>query len=130
MLEIVHESDIGNTAKENISNAVLLGNSDFKPREIDDIVIKSSVPDNQTKEKLWNLLVYKDYKFTLNVYESYMRAFNRHSHYKKYNREYLRKKFFSDLMYVNRYHSKEYTMMFYKNLNPSFIIDKKVYGNI
>lgn len=58
-------------------------------------------------------------------YEAYMKGWATHNNYKEL-KYYYKKRFFEDFIYVKNYHSVKYAEMFYKYLNPSFIITPKV----
>jgi len=62
----------------------------------------------------------------LEEYEAEMKGWATHHNYKEF-KYYYKKKFFKDFIYVKDHHDIKYVEIFYKYLNPSFVINEKVH---
>jgi hypothetical protein len=55
-----------------------------------------------------------------------MRAFNNENLFHTTTSEYVGKRFFKDFPFVCSAYDQNYAIMFYKNLNPFYVISEKV----
>ena len=58
-------------------------------------------------------------------YEAYMKGWASKRNYEE-QKVYYNDKFFKDFIYVKNHHSTQYTELFYRYLNPSFVITDEV----
>lgn len=71
------------------------------------------------------MLVYKTNDILDFEYEAYMRGFARKSQYQLL-KNYFKERFFNDFVYVKNCHSEDYAAIFFKELNPSFIVSETI----
>lgn len=94
-------------------------------RRLEQITLEACKPIRSLKEKLWNMFVNKDLEMLNEEYEAYMKGFARKSQMKLL-REYFTKRFFEDFEYVKNYWGEDYAVIFFENLNPSFMVNDQV----
>lgn len=93
--------------------------------KLEKLTLDACQPNKALKESLWEMFVRKDAQLLDDEYAAYMKGFARKSQYKML-KHFFKRRFFEDLIYVKNYYGENYALIFFNNLNPSFIICEKV----
>jgi hypothetical protein len=129
ILEAIYESDVLTfKEKTDFDRSLTKGDENLEKNKLERLTLEACLPIKEKKENLWNLFVYKDRELLDEEYEAYMKGWARKSQYKmlKY---YYQTKFFDDFIYVKNFHGEKYAEIFYKHLNPGFVISEKIHKN-
>lgn len=87
--------------------------------------LQASLPDKKNKEKIWNMIVYKEGNYNDRVYQALMKGFSRVSQFSLV-KKYLTERFFEDFQYVRKHQSERYTAMFFTYLKPDFLNTQQI----
>lgn len=90
--------------------------------------LDAAIPEKNKKEAIWKHLVNENEKFH-KINAAYMKGFARRSQYSLI-KNYLKTKFFDDFVLIRKNHSVEYSVKFFKDLNPSFIIEEEILNKL
>jgi hypothetical protein len=127
MLKLLYESSVVSEKDRHEKEKLILNElKGFKISKIQRRLLDACIPDLKSKEKIWDLLVYKDEDLFLDEYEAMMIGFARKSQYLLL-KKFFKHRFFEDFIYVKNNHSSEYALMFFKHLAPRFVVNDEIY---
>jgi hypothetical protein len=130
LVEAIYESDrFAYFQKEDLKKSIL----NSKHSLLCEITLQTCglhYSEDKTRQSLWNLFVYKDQNYSDNQIYAYMKGFNRFKiNFVKNDgntKDFFKKNFFKDLVYVCENYTEEYAVKFYKLLKPLHIINEKI----
>jgi hypothetical protein len=125
MLELLYESPVISEKDRMEKEKAIIkdGKLTVSPRQ--QKLLNACIPDLRNKEKIWELLVYKDEELFLDEYEALMIGFARRSQYTLL-KKFFKHRFFVDFIYVKNNHSSDYTELFLNRLAPKFVVNEKI----